>query len=234
MPKISIAPVRRRRKEARSQELLDAALSLFVEKGYAATRTDDVAERAGVSKGTLYLYYASKEDLLKAVIRGSLSNTIAEGIGIAEEFQGKASELLVLLLRVWWERVGESPASAIHKIMMSEARNFPELAQFYQEEVVQPAISLVMGTLQRGVAQGEFRSDLPLDAMTHVAYAPLIFMALHKHSFGACGMDIDMGRVLEAHIELLLNGLIRQPPSATRKRQAAASPPASRKERKQA
>src|SRR5690242_7509647 len=110
----SAAPTRQRRKEARPQELLDAALALFVEKGFAATRSDEVAVRAGVSKGTLYLYYPSKEELLKAVIQQNYSGLIAEGAGIVDNFEGPTAELLAMLMRMWWTRVGSSPAGGIH------------------------------------------------------------------------------------------------------------------------
>ncbi len=213
MPKPDpVTPLRQRRKEARPQELLDAALALFVEKGFAATRSDEVAVRAGVSKGTLYLYYPSKEELLKAVIRQNLSQLIAEGAGIADEFEGSSAELLTMLMHTWWDRVGNTPAGGIHKIMMSEVRNFPEIAQFYRDEVIQPANELLMRTLRRGVERGEFR-DLPVEEVTHALYAPLIFMALHKHSFGACpaeGMDIDPDRVIATHIDLVLHGLLKK------------------------
>src|SRR5215216_2588672 len=99
--KTAAAP-RQRRKEARPQELLDAALELFVEKGFAATRSEEVAARAGVAKGTLYLYYPSKEDLLKAVVRENLSALIAEAASIAGSFEGTTQELLVLLMQTWW------------------------------------------------------------------------------------------------------------------------------------
>src|SRR6187549_74300 len=125
------APVRHRRKEARPQELLDAALDLFVEKGFAATRSEEVAARAGVSKGTLYLYYPSKEDLLKAVVRHNVVNQIAEGTDFIRQFDGTTSELLASVLRLWWERIGDTPAAGVVKLMMSEARNFPDIAQFY-------------------------------------------------------------------------------------------------------
>ena len=214
MPKTPLAvPLRQRRKEARPQELLDAALELFVEKGFAATRSDEVAVRAGVSKGTLYLYYPSKEELLKAVIRQNLSQLIAEGSGIADEFEGPTAELLAFLMNTWWERVGNTPAGGIHKIIMSEVRNFPEIAQFYQEEVIHPANDLLVRTLKRGVERGEFR-EMPYDEVTHVLFAPLIFMALHKHSFGACeGIDLDPTRVIAAHIDLVLHGLLKRPAS---------------------
>lgn len=219
MPKTSLAaPLRQRRKEARPQELLDAALELFVEKGFAATRSDEVAVRAGVSKGTLYLYYPSKEELLKAVIQQNLSQLIAEGSGMADEHDGPTADLLAALLHAWWDRVGNTPAGGIHKIMMAEVRNFPEIAQFYREEVIQPAHELLVRTLRRGVERGEFR-DMPLDEVTQALFAPLIFLALHKHSFGACpadGMNIDPSRVIATHIDLVLHGLLKQPASLRR------------------
>lgn len=205
----SPAPTRQRRKEARPQELLDAALALFVEKGFAATRSEEVAARAGVSKGTLYLYYPSKEELLKAVIRQNLSRILTDGAGIVDGFEGSTSELLALLMRTWWTEVGDTPAGGIHKVIMAEVRNFPEIAEFYNREVITPAQDLVSALVRRGVAAGEFR-DVPPIEVTHVLIAPLIFLAMHKHSFGACRMDgaeIDPGRLVEAQIDLLLRGL---------------------------
>src|SRR4029453_11002774 len=109
---------RRRLKEARPQQLLDAALDLFVEKGFAATRAEEVALRAGVSKGTLYLYYPSKEDLLKAVIEQRLSAEIAAGAAEAEHFSGPTPELLREVLTKWWQRIYDSPVSGVFKIIV--------------------------------------------------------------------------------------------------------------------
>jgi TetR/AcrR family transcriptional regulator len=94
------AGTRQRRKLERPQELLDSALDLFVEKGFAATRSEEVAARAGVSKGTLYLYYPSKEELLKEVIRHNVVNQIAEGVEIVRAFEGSSSELLAHMMRL--------------------------------------------------------------------------------------------------------------------------------------
>ncbi|MEN9630255.1 MAG: hypothetical protein RJA10_3483, partial [Pseudomonadota bacterium] len=176
---------RQRLKDIRPQQLLDAALTLFVEKGFAATRSDEVATLAGVSKGTLYLYYPSKEELFKAVVRKNMSELIGEGGEIAAGFDGSASELLVHLFDVWWDRVGESQAGGLHKIMMSEVRNFPELAQFYADEVIVPAHRLFEGVVQRGIERGEFR-HVDTAVVAHAVMAPMIFLMLHKHSFGAC------------------------------------------------
>src|ERR1700712_1900057 len=177
--------VRHRRKDARPQELLDAALDLFVERGFAAARSEDVAARAGVSKGTLYLYYPSKEDLLKEVIRHHVISPIAEAAQVIGDFDGSTPELLALMLRMWWECIGETRASGIIKLMTSEVRNFPEIAQFYVDEVVTPSNRMLVEVLERGVARGEFRV-VNTPEVVQALVAPLVFLALNKHSLGAC------------------------------------------------
>lgn len=203
------APTRRRRKETRPQELLEAALELFVEKGFAATRAEEVARRAGVSKGTLYLYYPSKEELFKAVVRRKLTDLIAEGQDLVGSFEGSTSDLLRALMQTWWERFGATPAAGIHKVVIAEVRNFPELAQFYTDEVILPADRLFSSAVARGVARGEFR-PVPEHEVAHALMAPMIFMALHRHSFGACpvhGVELDALSVLRTQLDLVLHGL---------------------------
>lgn len=207
-PVPSTAP-RQRRKEARPQELLDAALELFVEKGFAATRSEEVAARAGVSKGTLYLYYPSKEELLKAVIRDNISTEIAEGVDIVRGFEGPTTELLPFLVREWWRRIGETKASGICKIVVAEVRNFPDIAQFYLEEVIEPAERMLGSVVQRGIDRGEFR-PVPVREAVHALMAPVLFIMLHKNSIGACPMMeklIDPHELLTVQLDLALNGL---------------------------
>jgi len=200
---------RQRRKDARPQELLDAALDLFVERGFAATRSEDVATRAGVSKGTLYLYYPSKEELLKEVIRHHVINPIAEGVQIIRDFDGPTPELLALMLRLWWERIGETRASGILKLMTSEARNFPEIAQFYVDEVVSPSNQMLASVIQRGITRGEFRG-VDVAETTHALVGPLVFLALNKHSLGACSAAflLDPKVVVDALVDMVLYGLV--------------------------
>ena len=205
----ALAP-RQRRKEARPQELLDAALELFAEKGFAATRSEEVAARAGVSKGTLYLYYPSKEELFKAVVRQNLSSLIAEGQGMVDGYLGSSAELLHKLIHIWWTRFGNTPAAGIHKVVLAEVRNFPELAQFYADEVMIPADHLFCSGVKRGIVRGEFRA-LPLHDVAHALIAPLIFMAIERHSFGACpvrgGLEVNPLDGLRIHLDLMLRGL---------------------------
>ncbi|HEY0855799.1 MAG TPA: TetR/AcrR family transcriptional regulator [Albitalea sp.] len=203
-------PTRQRRKEARPQELLSAALELFVEKGFAATRTDDVAARAGVAKGTVYLYYPSKEDLLKAVVRDNLSTLIAEGASIAGSFSGSTQELLVLLMQTWWDRVGNTKASGIFKVIITEMGNFPDFAQFYLHEVMEPGHDLFTRVLQRGIDRGELRPVNVFEAV-HVLIFPMLMLCLHKHSLGACsGMEplMDPRSFIATHVDVVVRGLL--------------------------
>lgn len=205
---------RRRRKEARPQELLDAALELFVEKGFAATRAEEVAVRAGVSKGTLYLYYPSKEELLKAVIAHYLSARIVEGAAQAATFDGSASELLRNILIDWWGQLYDSPAAGVFKLVITEVRNFPEIAGFYHREVVERARDLLGGVLRQGIADGEFRA-VDVEHAVHSLVLPLIMICLHRHSLGACAVDwhLDGRAFIAQHVHLVLDGLSVRPPA---------------------
>ncbi|MEP7099017.1 MAG: TetR/AcrR family transcriptional regulator [Burkholderiales bacterium] len=206
------ASTRQRRKEARPQELLAAALELFIERGFSATRSEDVAARAGVSKGTLYLYYPSKEELLKAVVRENLGALINEGTDIVGGFEGDTQQLLGLLMHTWWERIGDTPASGIFKIILTEMGNFPDFARFYMEEVIEPARALFTRVLQRGVDGGELRT-VNLFETVHLLIFPMLMMCLHKHSNGGpCHLpmqELDPHRFIDTHIDTLVNGLRR-------------------------
>jgi TetR/AcrR family transcriptional regulator len=200
---------RERRKQDRPGELLEAALDLFVEKGFAATRSEEVAVRAGVSKGTLFLYFPSKEELFKAVVMENVARPVAEGIAEAENFQGSSADLLQWLMLEWWRRYGATKASGISKLMMSEAGNFPALAEFFRDNVIQPAQALIRFVLQRGIDRGEFRAIDVHDAIYSVM-APLIFLVMEKHASGACSSGtqaIDPEKFITNHADLLVRGM---------------------------
>ncbi|MGZ5194342.1 MAG: TetR/AcrR family transcriptional regulator [Ramlibacter sp.] len=200
---------RERRKEARPGELLDAALDLFVEKGFAATRAEEVAARAGVSKGTLFLYFPSKEELFKAVVRETISTRFKEWNEEFETFDGTTADMLRYCMKLWWDRIGSTRASGITKLMMSEARNFPDIAAFYQQEVILPAQALIRRILERGVARGEFHV-LDLEYAIFSVSAPMMFLTMMKHSLGACMPQehtIDPQRYITSQVETLLHGL---------------------------
>lgn len=208
----STAP-RQRRKDARPQELLDAALALIVEKGFAATRSEEVAARAGVAKGTLYRYYPSKDELFKAMVRENLSMHIAESAAQAAQYQGPIADLLQQMMQAWWAKVGHGNAGVVCKIMMIEARHFPELARFYVDEVIKPSQELIGGLIERGIRAGEFRA-VPVEATVHLLIAPMLHMLLHEHSFGEhdiCHQTMTSEALLDAQMALLLHGLLAGP-----------------------
>ena len=200
---------RERRKEARPEELLSAALELFVEKGFAATRTEEVAQRAGVSKGTLFIYFPSKEELFKAVVRENIVRPQTEGAEEIARFEGSSAELLAYLMIEWWRRYGATQASGISKLVMSEASNFPDLANFFQEEVVSPGHALIASVLQRGMDRGEFR-QVDMKLTVHSVLAPLLFLVTWKHSMAPCcpsSEQIDPETFIRHHADLLVRGL---------------------------
>ena len=200
---------RSRRKEARPGELLKAALALFVEKGFAATRVEEVAARAGVSKGTLFLYFASKEELFKAVVRENASRHLTEALRELEGFAGASSDLLREFLRRWWRLYGGTPAAGLTKLMLSEATHFPELARWFQDEVVQPSHALLRRIVQRGIDRGEFRA-VHVPRTVHLIVAPLVQMVTWRLTLGHCcpytHEDKPMA-LIELHADLITRGL---------------------------
>jgi len=167
-------PKRERRKEARPRELLDAALDLFVEQGFAATKAEEVAKRAGVSKGTLFLYFGSKEELFKAVVRENIAGQFSEFNVALDSYTGSTESLMRTFMAAWWARVGATNSAGICKLMVSEGRQFPELAQFYRSEVIDPACQIIDRVLQRGVQRGELQPPKSPHSV-YTLLAPILF-----------------------------------------------------------
>jgi AcrR family transcriptional regulator len=198
-----------RRKDARPEEIIAAALELFVERGFAATRLDDVAARAGVSKGTLYLYFENKEDLFKAVVRGNILPVLQQSEALAESFPGSCVELVSTLVHGWWELAGSTSIAGIPKLIIAEAGNFPDLAKFYYDEVILRALTMFRRVLQRGSDAGEFR-EVDVDYLVHVALAPLVMLAVWRHTFACCEpQKLQPERYLESYLDMLLHGLVK-------------------------
>jgi len=213
MSSVEITPPRprwERRKEARPAELLAAALDLFVEKGYAGTRLEDVAARAGVSKGTLYLYFQNKEELFKAVVRENIVTPLAEAAQETRDYEGPTETLLRKLIAAWWKDFGATHAGGLTKLLMAESGNFPEIAAFFLEEVIEPWHHMLGSVIERGIKRREFRAvDVAL--FTRVMTAPLVMLSLWTRSFGPCSaqpMDADafVAMLLDTHLTALRAG----------------------------
>lgn len=197
----SAPPLRKRRKEARPSELLAAALELFVEKGFAATRLEDVASRAGVAKGTLYLYYENKEALFKAVIQEGVIPVIVENEAIAAQHRGSNFDLMQILLANWWTKIGQTAYAGIPKLMVAEARNFPDLARFYYQNVINRGRALV------GMESGEFRK-MDVETTIDVVIAPILMLLIWRYSMNCCeNSEVHPETYLQIHMDLLRHGL---------------------------
>ncbi len=200
------APRWRRRKEDRPQEIVAAALDVFAERGFAAARLDDVAARAGVSKGTLYLYFPSKEDLFKAVIRAAILPNLERAERMIAEVPGPSFALLERLLAMVAELIATTRAAIIPKLVIAEAGNFPELAAFYHREVIQRGFGLLANLLERGVARGEFR-PMNIDHTVRLIAAPLLMSAVWRSAFDAVA-PLDVPALIATHRDHLRRALL--------------------------
>jgi AcrR family transcriptional regulator len=202
----------RRRKDSRPGEILEAALDCFAERGFAATRLEDVAARAGVTKGTAYLYFKNKEELFKAVVSRYLVPAI-EQFEAAARAPEPVSEQLASIAAMFVENIYNTRFSALPKLVVSEASNFPELARFYLDEVVDRGRRLLTSLLRRGIASGEFRK-VDVEHTVYCVIAPLVFSALWKHSLGPFdAKPLDAAALVRCHVELLLRGLAPDKPA---------------------
>jgi len=207
MSSTATTPRWRRRKSARPEEILQAALEVFTDRGFAATKLEDVARRAGVTKGTIYLYYENKEALFKALVRETIVPVIAKGEALAHSFTGTARDLFEQLVREYFRLMGDTPLSGIPRLMIAEAGNFPELARFYYEEVVTRGHRLMAGVLERGMKAGEFRR-VDVAVATKLAMAPLMHAVVARKAFAACMPEgFDVAKYLDTHIDLYLHGI---------------------------
>ncbi|HEC13044.1 MAG TPA: TetR/AcrR family transcriptional regulator [Acidiferrobacteraceae bacterium] len=196
----------RRRKEARPEEIVEAALALFVEKGFSATRMAEVAKQAGISKGTLYLYFDSKEKIFHAVIQHFITPMIDEVETLVKNYQGSTEALIKQLVHGWWGSIWNTPLSGIPKLVISEAGNFPDMARFYMENVVKRVRSLLEQIIQTGVQRGEFR-DVDIPTVTRLLMAPIIQINIWAHSLRPYDDPQDGDTYINLHIDLFLQGL---------------------------
>lgn len=195
-----------RRSEARPAEITRAALALFAERGFALTKLEDVAKAAGISKGTIYLYFETKEELFRAVVRQELLPALEGSEAMVDAHRGTAGELIRLLSDRLLS-IMDSDIGSVPKLVMSEAGSFPEIARFYGEEVVARGMRLVDRVLRRGVESGEFR-PVPVTEFLPILIGPMLMMLLWKHSIGRhADVGFEPKAILATHVALLLRGL---------------------------
>ena len=207
-----MSETRSRRKADRPAEVLEAALEQFAARGFAATRMEDIAARAGVSKGTIYLYYPSKQAVFEALVRANLLPMLDRAEAMLAEPGLPAATQMRRILGLAGQVTGNPRLVAIPRLVLAEAGNFPELARFYRREVIGRGLALVEGLLARGIAAGEFR---PVDPVTtaRLFMAPLIFSALWQHAFAPVeeAQAVPPAALLAQHAELFFRALAPDP-----------------------
>ena len=197
----------RRAPAERPQEILAAALELFVEKGFAATRLDDVAERAGLSKAAIYLYFDDKTALFQGVIRQTISANIGTVEALAKAHQGPVSALIPGILDFIASRVEDTPMASIAKLVIAESRAFPEIGRFYLKEVIGRGIPIFEGLIGRGIANGEFRKVDPLFTVRSLI-GPMLLSIVWKTVFEPIGAEkLDVRGLARHHADLMLHAL---------------------------
>lgn len=198
----------KRRPEARPEEILAAALEVFGEQGFAGTRCDEVARRAGVSKGTLYLYFDSKESLFREMARAKVEGLIASAEEFVRTWEGSTEALFVALMERYWEAVNRPQHLRLSRVVHAELGNFPELARFYYQTVILRGRRLIESVIQRGVTSGEFRA-VDVVAFARMVQTLCVQLAQHRHLFGRYDPSpTSLDELLHGMTDLHLRSLI--------------------------
>ncbi|MGI9261431.1 MAG: TetR/AcrR family transcriptional regulator [Woeseiaceae bacterium] len=198
-------PRYQRRKEDRPAEIAEAAMQTFAEKGYAATKVEEVARRAGVSKGLLYLYFKTKEELFKAVVRNFVSPHLDSLVDITESSDLSATGFLNGPFLEFAKTVPKSPARRLILLMVAEGHKHPDLVEWYWKNVVSRGISTLKTVIDKGVENGEFRPST-LQDFPHLLVSPVLFSTVFTNLFEPHA-NLDTDRFIEAHVELMLNSI---------------------------
>ena len=196
-----------RRKDARPAEILDAALAVFAQKGFAATKLDDIAAQAGITKGTIYLYFDSKQALFEALARQSVGAQIDAVPAQLANFPGTSAELLRFVLSTMGRFAMTSDRVVLPRLVLAEAANFPQLAEFWRREIIERGIGLMSGIIRRGIERGEFRKIEPAHA-ARLCVAPILIIVLWRTTFAQFDeQPYDYQGLIDAHLATLLKGL---------------------------
>src|SRR3984885_10252778 len=198
---------RRRRKAERAQEIIEAAFAEFSRNGYATTTLDQIAERAGVTKGTIYVYFESKEHLFISMVREFTKAAYDTVQGMYETHDGSTADLLRAQFSFIYQHIVEDRRRReVVRMLIAEAPRFPELADRYHEEILRPCLDMLQRAIQRGIDRGEIRKS-PIVASPQVIFAPIVLVDQWMMMFDD-RQPLDLKSYFDAHLDLVLNGLL--------------------------
>jgi len=205
------SPKFRRRAKARPDEVLDAALDLFMEKGFAATKVEEVAQRAGISKGTIYLYFPSKEALMEGLIKRALSPIALKAVSAIDTLNVDPRMILKMVGGIIAKNMSDPRIMAIPKLIIRESANFPELATMYRREVIDKAMPAAIRLIERQIEAGRFRRVDP-ELTFRTVIGPIVAHLLMAEIFDIRPEGgLQMDRLVQNHIDILFNGLSAKP-----------------------
>ncbi len=187
-------------------DLLAAALEEFFQQGFAATRLDGIAERAGIGKGTIYLYFDSKEALFEAAVRSMVGPVFEQAERFAADDSLGASEMLRAIIGTFYREVIGTERRRLLRLLIAEGPRFPRLLEFYHREVIQRGMTALRQILIKGVARGEFHASIPVD-YPQVIIGPALVGAIWKMLFDDL-QPLDLEGLCNAHVEVMLKGLL--------------------------
>jgi len=202
--------IRRRRKAERPQEILEAAFSEFSRNGYATTTLDRIAEGAGVTKGTIYVYFENKEHLFISMVHEAMKATLDTIQDMFERHEGSTADLLRAQFSfIYQHLVEDRRRREVLRMLIAEASRFPALADRYHEEIHRPCMELLQQAIQRGMDRGEIRRSPVTDCLL-VIIAPIALVDVWMMMFDDRHL-LDLKTYFNAHIDLVLNGLLAKP-----------------------
>jgi AcrR family transcriptional regulator len=180
--------------------IIDAALDEFIARGYAATRLDDVAKRAGVAKGTIYLYFKDKETLFQELIRTALVPLISR-LAAPPPAGGSVRAALERFAETFAQEVVSTRRGDIVRLIVAEGPRFPDIADFYYREVVERGMAGMRALIELGIARGEIRQE-GLTRFPQIVVAPAIVAVIWQGLFGRLA-PIDATAMLRVHLDLI-------------------------------
>jgi len=187
--------------------VLDAALELFIANGFAATRVEDVARRAGLSKGAVYLYFPSKEALLEGLVRRAVTPIATQALEQLGHFEGDPRIAISATLRMVATKLVDPKLIAIPRPIMREVVQFPELAIMYRNEVLNHVLPVAERLIARGIAQGYLRPVDP-ELTVRSIVGPIALHLILAEVFQLVPEDgLAMDRLLENHLSILFDGM---------------------------
>lgn len=201
------APKFKRRKAERPDEIVAAAFQVFAEKGFAAARLDDIAAQAGVSKGAIYLYFATKEDIFRAVVEQAVAPNLGRVQGAIAAHPDSFPDLLRSFVAVIAGLIESSPLGGVLKMVVGESRNFPQLAQAWHDSLVAPALAAMTAAIAAAQARGELRACDPRLAAVGLI-SPMLVGVIWRETFVPVGAaPLDIPALARQHVEIWLAGM---------------------------